>query len=121
MTISVRVHWAHRAAAALEEAKVVQYSVEVNEHGVYFHLQYRDFVALAQRHAASMRGGETFAKRIGEGPLAYLSLHLQHGNITYVTQQCVDHRKLSLPPGGRSLGRWDPQHQPSPWLLETEQ
>jgi len=44
-----------------------------------------------------------------------------HGNITYCTQQSVDYRKLALPPGGKSLGRWNPDHQPSPWLMETEQ
>ena len=121
MTMSVRAHWAHRAAAGLEEAGIVDYSIQVNTHGVYFHLGFKDFVKLVQRHASSARGGETHAKQVGEGMVAYLSLSLKHGNITYTTQQSVDYRKLALPAGGKSLGRWNPDHQPSPWLLETEQ
>ena len=121
MTMSVRAHWAHRAAAGLEEAGIVDYSIQVNTHGVYFHLGFKDFVKLVQRHASSARGGETHAKQVGDGMLAYLSLSLKHGNITYTTQQSVDYRKLALPAGGKSLGRWNPDHQPSPWLLETEQ
>jgi len=121
MSIAVRVHWAHRAAAALEEAGITDYSVQVATHGVYLHLGYRDFCKLAQRHAANPRGGESHAKQVGEGMIAYLSLTLIHGNITYCTQQSVDYRKLALPPGGRSLGRWNPDHQPTPWLVETEQ
>lgn len=121
MTIAVRVHWAHRAAAALEEAGITDYSVQVNTHGVYLHLGFKDFLKLVQRHAGNARGGETIAKQVGEGMLAYLSLSMVHGNITYCTQQSVDYRKLALPPGGKSLGRWNPDHQPSPWLIETEQ
>lgn len=121
MTMSVRAHWAHRAAAGLEEAGIVDYSIQVNTHGVYFNLGFKDFVKLVQRHAANARGGETHAKQVGDGMVAYLSLSLKHGNITYTTQQSVDYRKLALPAGGKSLGRWNPDHQPSPWLLETEQ
>jgi hypothetical protein len=121
MTVAVRAHWAHRAAAALEAANITEYSIHVNAHGVYFHLAFKDFLKLVQQHAANARGGETHAKQVGDGMLAYLSLSLKHGNITYCTQQSVDYRKLSLPAGGKSLGRWNPDHQPSPWLVETEQ
>jgi hypothetical protein len=121
MTIAVRVHWAHRAATALEEAGVTEYSVEISKHGVWLHLSYKDFMRFYQKQPFH-RQPDVLAKPVGQGMLTYLSLSFKHGEVSYCTSvHGFDYRKLRAPAEGMRIGRWNPEHDPTPWLAGEEQ
>jgi hypothetical protein len=121
MTISVRAHWAARASVALEEAGITDYSVIINKVGVYMNLRYADWLRFYNKQPFHKQP-EVRASRVGQDRLTEVALRFKHGEVEYATYApSVDYRKLRIPEGGLSLGRWNPEHDPTPWAVETEQ
>jgi hypothetical protein len=121
MTISVRAHWAARACVALEEAGVTDYSLSIGKGGVFISLRYADWLRFYQRQPWHKQP-DVRATLVGKDRFTEVALRFTHGEVSYSTYApSVDYRKLCVPEGGLSLGRWNPEHNPTPWVSETEQ
>lgn len=124
MSISSQLHWAHRFSQALEEAKVVPYSVDVTDKGSTFHLSYADFVRFYTATRWS-RAPSVWARPIGHGPFRHknaLQLRFMHGSVAVVTYTPVTTQPLvEVPHDGLNLGQWKPSEDPQPWVARGEQ
>lgn len=119
MSLTSKLHWAHRFSQTLDEAKITPHSFDVNAEGSAFHLSYQDFLRLYTGTRWSHQP-TVWARPIGRGVFRHgnsLQLRFMHGSVAVVTHTPTTSQPLvEVPDDGLNLGQWKPSEDPQPWV-----